>query len=553
MHGRRFGSRLVAYAFAVSRTRRDHSWRSRIAALVVGLLAAVVLPEVVARILGLRAAPQFLERVTIDGRDGFRGKGRQPPNHVGCNTEFFPAEAPHGVLRIGAFGASTVAGTPYFEPFRIWTWLQDELQARLPGIQVEVLDFGQPGANLELVRQLVDELPGDLLDLAIVYAGHNEFFDLYCARSRAEKERTVLGHAVQAYLRLRFPSWLLSISGTTNVFVPAKPDKLGPLTSDPDQAELREWMYSNIERDYGQLLDALQQRAARVLCVLPASNLESIDTHVAYLADGGDPARQELGLAAVGAAIEQFAAKDLQAALTAAQRACRQFPEFSTAHLARARVLQAMGHPDAEEAHLTAQDLDLRPLGATRRLRHTLQRAAAARDVPVCDAHHHFTASGVPRAKLFVDAVHPTTTGQRLVANLLAQTLRGLHWPRPADQWRASFTPDATLTAGAETAELAVSGWRALAALQYAVASGAKPQALDRVIADFRHAMAQSPDQASFEAGLGTALLFAGNEIEGRRHLRNAIERAPRVEEWLRDAIQQHDGLRALLDQIATH
>ena len=93
------------------------------------------------------------------------------------NLEFSP-EKPKGSIRIMVAGGSTALGFPYHPRSSFGIRLKALLEKALPGIDVEVINFGRKGLNSKEVKEIALEALQYHPDLFIVYTGQNEFIHL---------------------------------------------------------------------------------------------------------------------------------------------------------------------------------------------------------------------------------------------------------------------------------------------------------------------------------------------------------------------------------------
>lgn len=364
------------------------------------------------------------------------------------NRERFPKRKPEGTTRIFCLGGSTTYGRPFEGDTSFSGWLREYLAAACPTRKFEVINAGGISYASYRVAVLMEELSEYEPDIFVVYSGHNE----------ALEKRT--------YADLTAISPLLlaggSILGRTRVYSAIR--QLAQSEADSDESsgeryqlgeEVRsrldqsfgpedytrdDELMANIGRHYRFNLErmVLQARSAeaRILFVTPAANLKDCSPFKSEHGPGLSAkqiARFEesyaRGLNFAANDNHDAARKELEAALALDDR-------FAGAHYALGRSLLALGlEAEAQRSFERAIDEDICPLRAVSSWKRTLREVVQAVDVPLVDfesllsdASRASSGQNIPGLDLFLDHVHPSIEGHRLLARALLDRFESEGW-----------------------------------------------------------------------------------------------------------------------------
>ena len=92
-------------------------------------------------------------------------------------TKTFLVKKPPGMFRVFVFGGSTTYGQPYGNDGGFPYFLEQELRAFYPDRQIEVINCGVKGFGSSRVLRILEEMVNYEPDLFIVYMGQNEYRD----------------------------------------------------------------------------------------------------------------------------------------------------------------------------------------------------------------------------------------------------------------------------------------------------------------------------------------------------------------------------------------
>ena len=358
------------------------------------------------------------------------------------NSQSFAGQKADGSYRIFALGGSTTYGRPYSDPTSFVGWLREYLPAADRDRNWEVINAGGISYASYRIAALMEELAGYEPDLFIIYTGHNEFLE---DRTYGELRRIPGGlrsiMAVLARTRIwtavsRVASGLESEEPTPDSDgrsilpqeVQAKLDhSAGPALyhRDDEQADdiLGHYRVS-LERS----VRIAREAGAEVIFVTPASNLKDCTPFKSQPSDGLDAAAlQEVQrLSSVEGPAEER--------LAALERALTLDPRNADLLFANGKVLLEVGrHDEAESALIRSRDEDVCPLRAPTAFQEEVREIAREQGVVLVDypallrevmtdRHGHSIAG----EELFLDHVHPTIEGHRLLALALLDEMASL-------------------------------------------------------------------------------------------------------------------------------
>jgi len=324
-------------------------------------------------------------------------------------------------LRVITVGGSATAGDGV-TPFSSFS---SQLQRRLvhadTGGPVEVINMGRGGmGSRQVVAILRQGLEAFEPDLAVVYAGNNEFHELRALKhaspaygANLERTRRRL-HALHSYRALQ------QLLGRADPIpfervgpgLPAVQDL--PTTVDAQDRALAVELYSeNLTR----MAEAARAAGVPLLLATVADNrADFVDTPpgVALSADQEQLAAQLEALARSG---DRDA---LQAELGRVEPQLRDERAWFRAGRA---LLQAGLRDDARRLFDQAELVQLRPNRSNRELRAALRTVALAEETSLCDVAEQLdrvSMFGTAGGDLFYDACHPNPAGHARIAALIA-------------------------------------------------------------------------------------------------------------------------------------
>jgi tetratricopeptide (TPR) repeat protein len=312
--------------------------------------------------------------------------------------ELFAHQKPSHALRVFVMGESAAAGFPYPRNVEFSRLLADVLRDVLPGDSVEVINVAIAATNTFAILDMADEVADQHPDAVLIYAGHNEYYGVLGAASRA----TVPGgaKAVRVYMRLLRLRLVLALRNgiarmmarggkkaddleAASLMEILARDRLVPLGSDRYVAGVRQFE-SNLEA----ICRVFARRNVPVLIGSLASNLRD---QPPFATDAnGAPAGADSAFAAARVAVE------------------------------------AGDSARADSLFARARDLDVirfRAPGEFNRIVRRVSERTGEFYVPVAEAFAAVSPGGAPGANIFLEHVHPTRAGQALIARVFFEAM----------------------------------------------------------------------------------------------------------------------------------
>lgn len=369
------------------------------------------------------------------------------------NPQRFSKAKPRGTFRVFVLGGSTAYGHPYHDATSFAGWLREYLKATAPGRSWEVVNAGGISYGSYRDARLMEELIRYEPDLFVLYESQNEFLErrIYgqiqrtpglvralaglAAHSRAA---TVIQRGAE---KARRPANATLLPGEPRTLL-EQPQGIAAYTRDDlARAQTLEHFRFNL----GRMADMSRAVGASIIFINPASNLREVSPFKSEFRsttpESGrerwralyEEARRELTNAAPARALKPL---DDAAAIDDAPAAL---------HYLRARTMERLGRfADARAAYERARDEDVCPLRAPTAIREIVATVAAERRVPLID----FEALLIPRCdhgilggQVFLDHVHPTIEGYRLLGLEILKTMEAAGSVKP--DWSPSVI-DAT-------------------------------------------------------------------------------------------------------------
>ena len=381
----------------------------------------------------------------------------------GPEPQPFRLPKPSGTRRIFVVGGSTVIGFPYASELAFPRSLQILLGQQVgSGERIEVLNAGITALNSNSEVAVVQAGLRAEPDVIVVYTGHNEFYGPGGAASSGGWLSPSGFRAVSELRKLSVFQWVQSLTKPT-----APTDNLLESLSGDLHIALDSTVFKTTVARFQENLSAMARSASDagipIVFVSPVSNEHDQppieDFSVAEVGADADLWRQklrrgqdELEWGEVARAIE----------LLEAAKSEREHDPRVRFRLAQASE-QVGQMPAAIEHYRAALDHDGCRFRAPSAMRLTMSVVATqhvAGGARFLDLHAIISAnerSGVPGRKHFLEHVHFTSEGHRVVAESLARTI----WQ---DVWGKSWSADRSLDAATLRAQLAVQDEDELAA-----------------------------------------------------------------------------------------
>jgi tetratricopeptide (TPR) repeat protein len=366
-----------------------------------------------------------LSKTEINGRE--RYKFHNPKVYRALNVTF-PVRKPPRTVRIFCLGGSAAAGWPHPPEESYPEYLKRYLSLALPDRRFEVHNVAAHAQASYRVRMIFDQVIEADPDLLIVYSGNNEFVEertyAISGLHGAVQVLATRSLLVQRLRGLTASSWLpddMTLPGGENkksarwIWGSAL-QIANPLHTDPEQ-------FAMVLRHYSYSMEHMQRQARErgvpILFLTVPTNLR--DWHPVVSEHGLDSGEADAWKERYEDGRRFLFEGENEAARRSMEEAARLAPAHAATHFYLGRALESLGRgPEALEAYRAAKDFDRNGWRALTVFNDTLRRLGREDEgVGLIDVERVFEQSteGVaPGFDLFLDYVHPTKTGNLLIA-----------------------------------------------------------------------------------------------------------------------------------------
>lgn len=450
---------------------RRRLWLMRLIAATMGITSLLIV-EVMLRLVGTgRDLSLVIPVPSHAGWYQFNSHFDEPyygkVDLSGPEPRPFQIPRPEGTIRILVIGGSTVVGFPYPSELAFPRHLQLALQAQCDETTtVEVLNAGLTAMNSSSEVAVVEEGLKAQPDAIVVYTGHNEFYGPGGVASSASWLSPVWFRTIARFRRL----YLFQAIHRLTRSRAAPSDLLETLPRDVHIGWNEETFKKGATR-FGENLDAMARLAGRakvpILFVSPVANEHDqppIENDSG--SSNGQPSdwQKQLKLAE-----REMRWGDLGTAITQLEAARSERDQDPVVRFRLAQAYEQAGQlDDAREQFALALDLDgcrFRAPSSFRTIMAEIAQKHTASGATFFDLHQAIcrdSESGVPGRKHFLEHVHFTWDGNRLVGNELAQFL----W---TNVWLKTWSPERVLNDGDTREQMGVQAEDHLAAFALAM------------------------------------------------------------------------------------
>jgi len=501
------------------------------------------------------------------------------------NLQRFAKAKPAGTYRVFCMGGSTTYGHPYNDTTSFCGWMRALLPDADPSRQWQVINAGGISYASYRVALLMEELIRYRPDLFIIYSGHNEFLEKRTYGRIIETPPAI--RAVGAVVgRTRIYSALKKIVDRLSGQHLRKAGEGNPLPGEVETIlekneaigtepyhrddEFQKQVLDHYHYNLTRMIDIAASVGARVILVTPASNLRHCSPFKSEHRNGLSEADLRDWQSLFDRARKANAAGKWDEGLEAVDRAARIDDRYAHIHYLRGQVLWELKRYDAAKASfLRARDEDVCPLRALTRTQDFVTKVAADRGVPLVDfvaLAERQSEHGTPGEDQFLDHLHPTIEGNRLLALALIQTMSDQGIVHATSTWnqasiqRVTKKVERQLDSNSHGIALrnvaATFGWAgkfeearkaALRATQLAPAdaeafyqvgvNARKVGRVDEAISYYRQALQINPNHVEAHSHLGNVLALAeqGKFDEAIYHYRLALQLKPDYAEVYND------------------
>lgn len=365
------------------------------------------------------------------------------------NSQSFPAEKPNGTCRVFCLGGSTTYGRPYDDLTSFAGWLRLFLPHADPSGSWEVINAGGISYASYRVASVMQELVEYDPDLFIVYCGHNEFLEerTYQTLTTGFPLISAVGGLVSRSRTYSVMHKLLKgnngVSPTGRDILPAEVVTLLDGSVGPQDYHRNDGLKLKIQKHFEinlrRIVALAKQNGVKILLVVPASNLRDCSpfrsdcseqttfndaNEIEYL--NGESRH----LAASGKWAEALAVSEASLAID---------ERFAESHYRQGKALYGLGRfGKSAEAFERALEEDVCPLRILPDMQQTVSRVANDYDVPCCrfdELVSRESDHGIPGGDLFLDHVHPTIEGNRLLATAILDEMSAAGWLSFSPNW----------------------------------------------------------------------------------------------------------------------
>ncbi|MFQ6613418.1 MAG: tetratricopeptide repeat protein [Fidelibacterota bacterium] len=337
----------------------------------------------------------------------------------------FPLKKPPHTFRIITLGGSTTAGFPYFYAGSFPQIMEFALNAGSPDVFVEVINGGMTAVNSVTVLDLIPDCLKLNPDLIVIYSGHNEFYG-------ALGTATALGFPwfygsrwlttlMLKLHRLRLYQLILNTVSTW------RESSSGTLMSQVYTTHL----ISRQSRIFARTIKRFSDNLKAILALTFAEKVPVLLATVPSNLESQPPLQDLAPLLKSSPAFrkaEQSLADSLwTTALTDLKLLMRNNPDEPTLHFLAGQCYLNLGDTATAVTELVqARDLDGIRFRAPTDINQVIRSMAGHDGLEIADLDSLFfghPAARLPGGILFLEHVHPTLTGNGMIAAFLAQKI----------------------------------------------------------------------------------------------------------------------------------
>ncbi len=369
--------------------------------------------------------------------------------------EFTKLKSP-GTYRIFTLGGSTTYGRPYDDTTSFAGWLREFLPLCDSGNNWEVINAGGISYASYRVAYLMEELIEYQPDLFIIYTGHNEFLEertygqikeipsvirstgAILAKTRTWSAMTAALQGLGLY-----PEAERKNRSKLSVEVDTILDRSAGLKRYTREDSLQEKILHHYEISLERMVGLARSVGAQVVFVTPAAQLNDCVPFKSEHTQGLDSASKQYSKKMLMQAKNLIQEEKWDEALELLEKTVTIDPRHAELQYRRGQVLLAMGRfSDAETALRLARDEDVCPLRALTPMRQIVTEIARDEGVGLVDfvallerQMEDIKGHSIPGKELFLDHVHPTIEGHKILAVALIESMIDQGLVRPGADW----------------------------------------------------------------------------------------------------------------------
>ena len=340
------------------------------------------------------------------------------------------------LFRVVFVGASTVQGYPQPRRLAAPSFLKEMLQDALPGRRVQVFNLGITSIASFAVGKVLEDAMELEPDLAIVYAGHNEFYGLYGVGEQPTPRYNRFHYGLLQYRLARLVSRLLDIVRGDQVAAIDLLQIMGERGAVPPGSPRREAALAHLRGSYRGMARLCRERQVPLIfCTLVANDAGFAPAGAAEpVLRSAEMARWQAKMEDIEGLLDGNAvdADGTAAALVGLASVAGSSLENAWWWDLQGRALSAMGRgEEAFAAFRRARELDTMPWRAPQAHNRVIRELAREEGVALADVESVFLDASPSEGigwELMADHVHPSVRGQYLLASAVVAALEQ-RWP----------------------------------------------------------------------------------------------------------------------------
>lgn len=372
------------------------------------------------------------------------------------NQQSFAQEKSPETFRIFSLGGSTTYGRPYDDKTSFSGWLRELLPVADRHKNWEVINAGGISYASYRVAHLMEELVNYQPDLFIIYTGHNEFLEERTF-SQIRDIPPVIRTTVSLLAKTRTWSAMSSVMQDLGISPEKEKQDQDKLAAEVvavldqsvglDRYTRDDSLQDNILHHYRISLERMvglaRSAGAQIIFVTPASNLKDCTPFKSEHTQELGQADRQNSAQILAQAEDAIRRKNWHQAIDLLDKAVSMDPRHAELQYRRGQVLLALGRfGEAGEALSRARDEDVCPLRALTEMGRIVIEIAEEQGVGLVDyinlVEQEMLARKsypVPGEELFLDHVHPTIEGHKVLALALIQAMEEAGLVEPGKDW----------------------------------------------------------------------------------------------------------------------
>jgi tetratricopeptide (TPR) repeat protein len=372
------------------------------------------------------------------------------------NQQSFSREKPPNTFRIFCLGGSTTYGRPYDDKTSFPGWLRELLPVADRSKNWEVINAGGISYASYRVAHLMEELINYQPDLFIVYTGHNEFLEERTYRQIKEIPSMVRS-TVSLMARTRIWSAMKSALQGVGLSPQSAQEKRTRLAGEVDAIleksagldlytrddPLKENILQHYQLSLERMVALARSVNAQVTFVSPASNLKDCSPFKSEHTEGLNQAVQLNSEKILARAKEEIQGNNWHAALNLLAVGVTLDPRHAEMQYRRGQTLLALNrYQEAKNALRLARDEDVCPLRSLTPLPRIVSQVSKEEGAGLVDyidllAQRMKATQGhdIPGEEFFLDHVHPTIEGHKILAVALIKEMIEKGIVQPDADW----------------------------------------------------------------------------------------------------------------------